>query len=620
MKTKSSPTSKFALFNAILGLIVLAVPAFGQVTPDAVLSFESVTDLRAYDTSTLPTPVPQAITAGYYAAGDDGGNQFYWASSTTASDNGGTVIKPTAIGSSSPGRWIATKTSNLSVRVFGAKGNGTADDAPSFGAAFGALPGGIGEVYAPAGNYRFASTLVITGIGKSLRGSGPDSTTITVDLGVSTAIQLGVANSSYWKGKISNLRISRAAGTVTSSMVGISAQWFSYGVMEDLWVARQGVGIKTSDTWESNSLGLELNRVLIQDSLIHVWLKDMSEAHLEHCNFGVNGPEAIAPGVLLLIDGTTNDVKIHSTQFIPRTSGNSAVAFKWINQDPDWPGYYRFDDINIENAATAFQSDATSPIIYDLAITLSRLTPTGKLFDFNAATALGSLSFVNNSINFGTASTLKNASKSKFSGNTSSGTLTFDGGDWVVNDNTFNSTIVFTGAFNPLILKDNSLAFDGTVTLDLNTTAATGPITKEGNSSDTSTQANDPRLAGTMSPVVSFVATLPLTSVNSVDIFTVPANKTFVLLHASAVLTSVASYNGGTLPAIAIDTGPASPQMATSAASTNWNAIGRSLPIMPAANGIHSVCPAGQVVRAVSCSANTSGTLVASVVVFGFYY
>jgi hypothetical protein len=120
--------------------------------------------------------------------------------------------------------------------------------------------------------------------------------------------------------------------------------------------------------------------------------------------FRLNGPETISATALLLIDGTTNDVKVHSTQFIPRTTGNSTVAFKWINQDPDWPGYYRFDDINIENAATAFQSDSSSPIFYDLTVTLSRLTPIGKLFDFNAATELGSLSFVNNSINFGTAS------------------------------------------------------------------------------------------------------------------------------------------------------------------------------------------------------------------------
>jgi hypothetical protein len=185
MKTKLSPNCRFPLYRILILLIVLSVQAFGQ--GDAVLNFQSISALRAYDTSSLTT-VAQAATAGYYAAGDGGGNQFYWAVGSSASDNGGTVIKPSAMSSASPGRWIATKPSELNVRMFGAKGDGVADDVAAFSAAFAALPGGIGEVYAPAGTFRFASTLIISGIGKSLRGSGKDSTTITVDLGVTVAI------------------------------------------------------------------------------------------------------------------------------------------------------------------------------------------------------------------------------------------------------------------------------------------------------------------------------------------------------------------------------------------------------------------------------------------------
>jgi hypothetical protein len=66
---------------------------------------------------------------GYYAVGDGGGGPIrYWSTTSTATDNGGSIIKPTAIGVGDPGRWIWEHNGPISPRWFGAKCDGVTDD------------------------------------------------------------------------------------------------------------------------------------------------------------------------------------------------------------------------------------------------------------------------------------------------------------------------------------------------------------------------------------------------------------------------------------------------------------------------------------------------------------
>ena len=93
-----------------------------------------------------------AFATGYYAAGDGGGGTYWYdATDTTTADNGGTVIVAT-----DSGRWKLASSVHISVKQFGAKGDGTTNDHPAIQAA---INSGIRRIYFPSGRYSCLSTL-----------------------------------------------------------------------------------------------------------------------------------------------------------------------------------------------------------------------------------------------------------------------------------------------------------------------------------------------------------------------------------------------------------------------------------------------------------------------------
>ncbi|MFL6528544.1 MAG: glycosyl hydrolase family 28-related protein [Chthoniobacterales bacterium] len=144
--------------------------------PNSILSFPSLAALRAYDAASTTTGL-QASTAGYYAPGDEGGTTFYWSADSTAKDNGGTVIQP----SGGQGRWLATNTSAVNVRAFGARGDDKTDDSAPINVALATANADDkgGSVIIPRGAYLVASDLHVPARVR-VKGDGIDFTTIHV--------------------------------------------------------------------------------------------------------------------------------------------------------------------------------------------------------------------------------------------------------------------------------------------------------------------------------------------------------------------------------------------------------------------------------------------------------
>lgn len=123
---------------------------------------------RMADLRDLPPGASSCVQLlGYHAAGDGGGGTFFWDAQSNEPDDGGTVIE--AAGTPATGRWRRLDSGPISVKWFGAAGDGqTLDDEPLRAA----LAAGRAKrpIVLPAGIYIVSRTLDITLC--DLRGSG----------------------------------------------------------------------------------------------------------------------------------------------------------------------------------------------------------------------------------------------------------------------------------------------------------------------------------------------------------------------------------------------------------------------------------------------------------------
>lgn len=129
----------------------------------------------------------------------------------------------------------------VSVKDFGAVGNGVADDTAAIQAAIDATIAlspttGYGIIYLPPGNYRITSTIYLKGPSVRLVGAGENGTTITYDNATGGTAFAGssTATATVSKCEISKLKITGTASNGPS--IGIDFSNFSYSDFRDLEV------------------------------------------------------------------------------------------------------------------------------------------------------------------------------------------------------------------------------------------------------------------------------------------------------------------------------------------------------------------------------------------------
>jgi hypothetical protein len=99
---------------------------------------------------------PVVWVGGYYRAGDGGGGRFVWDPSCAEVEDGGLFIASEHAGE---GRWRRQVGRALSVKAFGARGDGATDDTPALQAALDGLAKTTASTLRfPRGTYRLATT------------------------------------------------------------------------------------------------------------------------------------------------------------------------------------------------------------------------------------------------------------------------------------------------------------------------------------------------------------------------------------------------------------------------------------------------------------------------------
>jgi Pectate lyase superfamily protein len=132
----------------------------------------TIYDLKAL----IPGSAPCIMVFGYHQPNDGGSGEFFWDKDSSELEDRGTIIKPDLLDSSKKGRWRRIIDESISVKWFGAKGNGLELDTDAMQNAIQAVKPGE-ELIIPNGRYKVKSLHIKSAI--SLQGIGKP--TITSD-------------------------------------------------------------------------------------------------------------------------------------------------------------------------------------------------------------------------------------------------------------------------------------------------------------------------------------------------------------------------------------------------------------------------------------------------------
>lgn len=209
---------------------------------------DSINGLRALSKLTYT----RAFVTGYYSAGDGGGgNYWYDPTDVTSADNGGTIIVAT-----DGGRWKLEPQFMVTLRTFGAKGDGTTNDTAAIQNAFTWAAAGY-TLRGSAGLYIINSGISVTlnngtainagGRRFQFIGDGPGNTCF--QYAGSASPTLFTFNGNYFDRLVlQGFRVQHTdQASVTSNGIGIKIISAVNAVLRDVNVFRMTTGISCTD-------------------------------------------------------------------------------------------------------------------------------------------------------------------------------------------------------------------------------------------------------------------------------------------------------------------------------------------------------------------------------------
>jgi hypothetical protein len=252
---------------------------------------------------TSSTNATFAIVNGYTTVGDGGGGVYAFnAADVTSADNGGTII----VGNDG-GRWYLQHNNAVSVKQFGATGNGSTDDTSTIQNAINVAQLTGAELYFPPGTYQY-TTLSITGSIK-ISGAGRNATFFHQNSTTNVGIVVNTPSPVIFEGIFFYPIGTPTAGAAISLTASTSN---TESVFRDCSFAGNYIGIETiaAAQWVVDSCYFSqyiATGILVQNTTT----ADSGDSDVVDCLFSSSGNSA--QGILQYSSG---GLKISNTKFI----------------------------------------------------------------------------------------------------------------------------------------------------------------------------------------------------------------------------------------------------------------------------------------------------------------
>jgi len=229
----------------LTGSEVFPVVQSGTTVKALIGSISARTDTIATLKTLSPANYDTIYVGGYRTIGDGGGGFFYGSSGFAPghfTDNGGTIILPT--GGNGSSAWIRVPEPMISVKAFGAYGNGSNNDTTYIQNAINYADGST--IYFPDGTYLVSTTISFDGTGRGyidgpkVVGETRDGTIIDNRTGGPLFnITAGTSHDDYVENIFfSTFKITNSLSQVTTT--GIKLSGVRNGTIQNLFIDSQG--------------------------------------------------------------------------------------------------------------------------------------------------------------------------------------------------------------------------------------------------------------------------------------------------------------------------------------------------------------------------------------------
>lgn len=322
---------------------------------------------------------PTVLRAGFTTAGDGGAEIYNW-SPVACSLNGGQGDNGSQVApNSGVGCWIVSPPAEgLSLKAFGALGNGVSDDTALMNTAFASgFP-----IIVPNSNFFSGTGVTIPGnanvSGASFLAGSPPYVGSTITCALSVAVCVTAGSNNNTPVTIKRLVIARATGTIPSSGAECLEINGADGVtLEDVACYRhsRGFHLYSDGAYGTIFHGLRLYTCAITDS--HFVVDGWPVARVEQSYFGCNGAFDVVGNNFIEITGGDgvggpNTVNFTNNQFNLGTSGSHVtnwLSFQSLGADQGTAIQdFEFYGNHVETAQNVVASDGTVTLLTDLVI------------------------------------------------------------------------------------------------------------------------------------------------------------------------------------------------------------------------------------------------------------